>query len=127
MYQTKEKIKAYAFGTGEKVEVTSKKVIPWNKETDDWYTLEEKDKKEAYEYTCARMTLNHHYDKLLKKISNREMSDILMNRLLVFNYVPRMDISNPELVMIYHDNDPDEDRFLPAWVSLDDLEKVKNK
>lgn len=124
MYQTKGTIKAYAFGTGEAANVSSKKVLPWNKETDKWYDLSEKDKASAYDYTCGRLTLDEHYEQLKLHVPPRELANLLTNKALVFNYVPRIDIPNPELVLIYHDEDPEGDHVFPAWVSLDDVEKI---
>jgi len=117
MYKTKGEVAVYAFGTGEKTEIESNKVLPWNKENDDWYDLNPQIKKESYDFTCARIT----YTKLWNKLTNEQKSKVLDDKMSVFKFVERIDIPNPELMMFMYE---DFDRPFMGWVSLDDLEKI---
>jgi hypothetical protein len=119
LYKTKGKINVYAFDTGETIEMVSNRVIPWNKENDERYDLSEEDKKEFYEHTCGRLALKKHFNDLIPALTLKERNAILRRPALIFDHVPKTHIPHAELVMVYYDRD----RFVPAWVSLDDLKR----
>lgn len=123
MYKTKGKISAWAFGTGEKVEIESLKVTPWNAKTDEWYDVSEPEKREAYDHTCARMTRRNVSDTAWDALTLEQKIVLSKNPLMIFTFFDRVDIVNPELFTLLYDNDEKGEFPFHAWLSMDDLEK----
>ena len=118
MYQTKGVINVYVLGTGERVEMQSHCVKLWSKENDPRYDLKESDKKRDYDFTCARITKNAFWDTLTQE----QQVQVISDRMNVFKFAERINITKPELVILIHPDDKFGDHPMHGWVSLDDLE-----